>query len=555
MSISDTGHRPLLVVICILVATSFKKLKVHTTSNQFPKSVLCSSALSPPTATPEILLNLQPVHMDASGRTECLPGTRAETIQFITDWATRTAESQKILWVHGLAGAGKSTLATTMASCFRKMGCLGAFLFFDRAVAERSDPLTVIRTLAYQVGSLHPGAGKAIADAIDESPSICLSPLRDQFQELLVGPLSAKGLIDANVPIVLVLDALDECGSTRRREILLNVLTEQSVKLPSAIRILVTSRLEMDISDAIQAQTHILSHEIKTTCKVNTEDISSYLRHRMEFVRRKNRNLPLPIDWPGEYNIRRLIVRASGLFAWASTAMEFVDGYDPRSRLDTILRGEKASGAQSALDVLYKTALESSGMWDDEDFIADFTDVIGLVLVARRPLSTAAIDALLRLPGHRPSLHIVSHLGCVLQKPIVRVLHPSFADFLSNRSRCGRDIWFFDTSVHNRHLAEHCLDRLTEVLKENMCNLSISDDTRNDTLAEGVSYACDFWIDHICAIEEDTICVAGHLHTFLLRHLLHWFEAMSIMRRSRDTISMLDCLNLWISVSHISTSA
>ena len=492
--------------------------------------------------------------MDASGRIKCLPGTRTETIQFIKDWATGSVGPQNVLWVHGLAGAGKSTLATTVASYFRGMGRLGAFLFFDRAVAERSDPLTVIRTLAHQVGSLHPYVGKAIADAIDESPGICLSPLPDQFQELLVGPLSCREVIDANIPIVFVLDALDECGNAKRRETLLEVLTEQSVKLPPTVRILITSRLDNDISDAIRSQPHILAHEIEITSKVNRDDVSSYLRHRLELVRRKNRRLPLANDWPGEYNIRKLIVRASGLFAWASTAMEFINGYDPRVRLGIILRGHATSGAQSALDALYTTALESSGLWDDNDFVADFTAIIGLVLVARRPLSTASIDALLRLP--RSCLHMVSQLGCVLQQPVVRALHPSFADFLLNRSRCGRDVWFFDPSVHNRTLAIRCLDHLAEVLKKNMCELIIWEDMVDGTLPEDVSYACDFWIDHICAIDDDdTMYVTERLHDFLLNHLLHWFEAMSILRRSRDAISMLERLSLWVSVSDVTMYA
>jgi len=44
---------------------------------------------------------------------------------------------------------------------------------------------------------------------------------------------------------------------------------------------------------------------------------------------------------------------------------------------------------------LYRTALELAKKWDDEDFMADFISVVGLVLVAQHPLSTTAIDHLL----------------------------------------------------------------------------------------------------------------------------------------------------------------
>jgi hypothetical protein len=495
--------------------------------------------------------------MDASGRTACLPGTRVATIQFIIDWAKDPTGIQNVLWLHGVAGAGKSTVATTMANRFRKMGQLGAFLFFNRDVTERSDPFTVIRTLAHQLGSFHDSAGDAILAAINECPSVCLSPLHDQFQQLLVDPLSADGVINPGAPIVFVLDAFDECGSPKEREILLDILVNKSVRLPPAIRILITSRMDVDISDAIQSQlqSHIISYGLEITSKVNGEDISSYLRYRLELILRKKRHLSLQSDWPGEQKIQRLVKRASGLFIWAATAMEFIDGYNPSGRLDAILMEQTNSGAQAALDSLYKTALECSGVvWDDREFVSDFTAVIGVVLVARRPLSTTAIDQLLRLQDGIPSRHTVSYLGCVLQQPVLRVLHPSFADFLLSRSRCGRDVWFFDPSIHNRQLAIRCLEHLTEVLKENMWDLRLSDDIVKESLAEDISYACEFWIDHICTIEKDTEPTMAHLDAFLFKHLLHWFEAMSILKRSKDTISMLDRLLRWILVSHIVAS-
>jgi hypothetical protein len=69
----------------------------------------------------------------------------------------------------------------------------------------------------------------------------------------------------------------------------------------------------------------------------------------------KRKHLRLGADWPGEDVLLKLVQRASGLFVWASTASRFIDGYAPRKRLDTILRGEVASGAENALDALYKS--------------------------------------------------------------------------------------------------------------------------------------------------------------------------------------------------------
>jgi hypothetical protein len=49
---------------------------------------------------------------------------------------------------------------------------------------------------------------------------------------------------------------------------------------------------------------------------------------------------------------------------------------------------------------------------------------MGTVLVARNPLSISAIGI--------PSANTIALFGCVLiQHPTVRVLHPSFADFIT----------------------------------------------------------------------------------------------------------------------------
>jgi hypothetical protein len=41
------------------------------------------------------------------------------------------------------------------------------------------------------------------------------------------------------------------------------------------------------------------------------------------------------------------------------------------------------------------------------------------------------------------------------------------------------------------------------------------------------------------------------LDIFLNRHLLHWLEAMSILRKSRDAIGLLDKLLIWMTVSSV----
>jgi WD40 repeat protein len=70
------------------------------------------------------------------------------------------------------------------------------------------------------------------------------------------------------------------------------------------------------------------------------------------------------------------------------------------------------------------------------------------------------------------------------------------------------------------------------------------------TLPEDVAYACLFWVKHICLVKTDIVqSVMEVLDKFVHRYLLHWFEAMSLLGRSKDTSTLLDDLSDWITVS------
>jgi hypothetical protein len=332
----------------------------------------------------------------------------------VASWACRT---------------GKSTIATTVANLFRRQNSLGAFLFFNRDVAELSQPANVTRTMAYWLASFDPHIHSAITAVIDNFPTIVQSPILLQFQKLLIEPLAQ--LSPPQSPIVLVLDALDECGTPEERSLLLDVLAAQSVNLPPFIRILITSRAESDIRRAFVPQLHVLIHELDLA---SANDILSFVEHRMTQIRSMNLPLLLEPHWPGDQAIQALVQCSAGLFIWAATACRFVDGHDLQRRLNLLLCGDPNSNAELALDALYRTALQSIGMWDDDDFVADFCAIMGVILVAKNPLSASAIDALLCLD--RPSSLTISRLGCLLnwqQLQPVRILHPSFSDFLSDR--------------------------------------------------------------------------------------------------------------------------
>jgi len=96
---------------------------------------------------------------------------------------------------------------------------------------------------------------------------------------------------------------------------------------------------------------------------------------------------------------------------------------------------------------------------------------------------------------------------------------------------------------HNIRVTRNCLDHLDGFLKDNVCNLKLSI-TAQASLPEAIAYACGFWVEHVCMI-KDASSIAEKLETFLFKHLLHWFEAMSILQMSKDTIGLMGRLRDW----------
>ncbi|KAF7967628.1 hypothetical protein HWV62_33649 [Athelia sp. TMB] len=496
---------------------------------------------------------LKPANMDTSGRLVCLPGTRVDVLKLIQSWADDTPFSESVLWLHGLAGSGKTTIAATLAQRYRESCQLGAFLAFDRGIDERKDPELVIRTIAFQMGTVDHRIGRLISESFAERPSLLSSSLQYQFKTLLAPLRPVVTEVVGDSCIFIVLDALDECGTHDTRESLLKLLVDNMPNLSPHIRLVITSRKEPDIDFVFGKHTRVHQMELDLTSNMSIQDIAFYLRHHLARIAHK-RGL---VGWPSEIVIQRLIIRANGLFIWAATAIKFIDGYHPKKQLHLLLRGNLAQGAESGIDALYRAALAACGHWEEAAFVDDFQAILGMILVARIPLSTAAIDDLAGTgqgAGQywQPSAEIVNQLGSVLTSvPQVRIIHPSFADFLTTIERCLCTKFFISRPAHNAALASRCLLHLDGTLKHNICGLTFILPMAWDSvvLSESMTYACLYWCDHICSMNLCDEVVVGHLIRFLEKHLLHWFEAMSLLRRSRETVAMLARLLIWIKVS------
>jgi hypothetical protein len=131
----------------------------------------------------------------------------------------------------------------------------------------------------------------------------------------------------------------------------------------------------------------------------------------------------------------------------------------------------------------------------------------------------------------------------------IHILHPSFHDYLSER--CRSEPWYIDLQLHHKKLALHCIKLLDKKLCENICGLAFPEPVKEKLLPSAVSYACKFWIEHVCFISNSTDDILGHIYQFLCQHLLHWMEVLAILKCHDLTIRSLRNLFGWIQVSYL----
>lgn len=484
--------------------------------------------------------------VDLSSLSQCLAGTRCDVVGGIQDWALNPSpgDDSNVLWVYGVAGIGKSAVAATVATRFSDMGRLGAFIAFDRASQAQIEPSTAVSALARQLAEYDGRLRASIIQTINDRTKapVLRASLSDKFDRLIVKTFASVPGLSCEGPIAIVLDGLYDCGQRNDWASLLELLVCQTKNLPSNLRFIITSRT---VNGICKASTGTLLHPRIKTLELRSSslsDLSAYFTFRMRRIRLQK---DLQEDWPGQAAIEELTTRAFGFFAWAVDASNFVDAYCPLDRLESLLLQPFGSISEpnSTLDKLYTAALNSAGDWADDGFVKKFRAIMDAIIKSPISISTTALD--------RP---ILQCLGSVLtHEPTVRVLHPSFLYFLSSRERCQHGGWHFEEGPLrvSGGSAIPCLQRMKAGLKRNICDMTLSarDLSTIEVLPEELIYACRSWVDHVCTGKRFESWEMEVLAVFLHTHLLHWFEIMSVFKKSEDIVPMLRRLAKWFEVN------
>ncbi|RBR24851.1 uncharacterized protein FIESC28_02341 [Fusarium coffeatum] len=493
---------------------------------------------------------------------KCLANTRVDLLRDVSSWITEDA-SKPILWLNGMAGTGKSTIARTVASDRSDHGDLGASFFFKRGEADRGSLQRFVPTIARQLSRNIPGFALSVKAALDSDPEITSKSVAKQFAALVEAPM--VNLTKKISRFTIVVDALDECDGDDEIRSLIRLLSRTS-PIQHCLRILIKSRPDLPIrlgfAKVSGSYRALILHDMPAdTIK---HDIETFLLSEFESIRDDfnilaPKQLELPPLWPGQDVIDQLTNMAIPLFIFAATVCRFVKDYKVDGPLDRLSKYLQLSDHNygTQLGQTYGPVLQSivtgvSGE-DHRQIVEQTCQVVGGFVILAAPLSVMAMSRLLDVPfslvhSRLNALHSILNIPSSLHEP-VRMLHISLRDYLTDPDQRDKNEFWVDREHVHLELLQNSLRVMNDNLKENICRLVWPGIERTDIpasqvatcIADELQYACCYWVYHLQGVRNPSLHEEA-IFMFLQKHFFHWIEVLSLLGRWKEGLQCVKTL-------------
>ena len=499
----------------------------------------------------------------SGNRQGCLRGTRKDVLWEIEHWLTDERE-QRIFWLNGLAGTGKTTIAQTFAETSFAEGRLGASFFCSRDFENRSNLQTIFPTLAFQLAYQYPSFRIKLLQVLRARPNAGQESLCLQMEKLIVGPLKTT-----RIPTLIIIDALDECKDEEPASAVLSILSRYVDEIPD-VKFFITGRPEPRIRSGFRLEsllpiTEILKlHEVKPEAVNN--DIELFFRIRLTELTKRRSDCNLPEDWPSSSEIEILCKKAAGFFIYASTVVKLFTSKNrtPTEQLNRIISLPQSTSHEGrfGVDLLYTQVLDQAVDNldpDDEELHFRFRNVVGAVLLVFNPLSIKALSDLLRVSNISTTLRSLHSLLLIpaSEAAPVCVFHKSFPDFLMDPKRCKDRRFLVEPMVHHTEILLSCFSLMSKRLKKNICKLDdyiILSDVKDlsahqkEYIGDSLEYACHFWTKHLLKIPSNSPHIEevhNAIKKFFTEYLLFWIEVLSLTGNLNVGVHALNDIQQW----------
>ncbi|KAF8264392.1 hypothetical protein EI94DRAFT_1805870 [Lactarius quietus] len=424
---------------------------------------------------------------DPDSKNCCMENTRANLIETLVSFAVSDDTSQRLFLLSGIAGCGKSSVATTVANLLHQRDCLLGSFFFQTDSEKMRIPANFLHTVAYSMASRYEPYKKALVKVMKEDTMVEQKSLLTQFDTLLRKPLSK----------------ILKTSSTNTSHLPSN--RAEIVGLAPWLKIIVTSRPLDDVVENHRRAGYITHVDLFTVDA--SEDILNFTQSRFDL----GGPLQQLQSQVTKEDIKALAKKSHGLFIWIKTVLSYLDDFpftsDKLEELKSILSSPTAPSPEKELDQLYLRVLR--GVARSQHYQVAVKNFVGFIYTTsrNRPLPCTGLHAF--IPTHKPNSHVtpddVHHLQSKLAAVItidqvtkaLQVCHPSFLDFVSSEERSQE----FSTKpeVLDTMMAERCLSLLKAGQKSDICGREYSRDEIPvlQQIPQELHYSAVYWLDHL----------------------------------------------------------
>ncbi|KIL65314.1 hypothetical protein M378DRAFT_10927 [Amanita muscaria Koide BX008] len=478
----------------------------------------------------------------------CFQGTREAVLKEIGNWFLVIGTSQ-IYVLSGLAGIGKSTIAYTVAQRADRLGLLGASFFFARKEAERRTAEKFFTTIAFHLCVYDDEFARAIQrvlatnqgeDAITKDPET-------QLMVLIIEPL--RDLVRSRTqPVVIVVDALDECDDIDA-QVILKALGQLVHEIPP-FKVLLTTRPQPHLNHLLSSHDIFYLHNIED--KIVNNDIRRYLEFGLSKEQVKSILPTLRTPWSAtDDDIDALVQAAGTLFIVASTSVLLILDKavrNPASQMKK-LRSElpRNRAPFRALGDFYSIILHAVVPPDsDRVLVQRFQKVVGTIVLLYDPLPVKALTPLIDVEeddiyGVLDNMQSVILLGT---DDVPYIFHKSFSDWIMDAEYCKDEHYHIDPGDGHTWLTTRSLQIMNERLKRDILEIegvaqfmTNSEVLKRKRIKERIprkipsvlQYACIYWTRHLNEANVDDADLIDKLKIFADEHLLHWIEGVGWM--------------------------
>ncbi|KAL8710758.1 MAG: hypothetical protein Q9220_004776 [cf. Caloplaca sp. 1 TL-2023] len=468
-----------------------------------------------------------------------------------TDW--KTSSSSSTLWIHGIPGSGKSKLISTViqdliSNKARKMATSAIAYFYcsrDAAETTRADPDEIMRAILKQLccfdasQPIHAVVAREYEKRKRDADEDGLEPLKlslSDCKDLIIE-------IAEQLPMILVIDALDECDPLKRHG-LLQALRDIVRDSASLIKIMVSSR---DDSDIVCRLANVPNVYINS--ENNDDDINRFIDLELEKAIVEQRLLQGRVpDYLKGQILWELKGGANGMFLWASLQIQNL--CDPQRMIVVSDVEDALIRLPPNLSQLYDAVLDRVDRIAPRGRIMAYS-ALRWLLCARRPLNAETLAEMIVRNGTHVSKDDILSLCCNLVTfdealKVFRFAHASVREFLEVRPGFGFE-------EINSQAAQECL------------HLVITDDWHDN--GTGFSnYAVAYWVIHYRALDLE-YRTKHALSTTVKKFLLHgvqndpvytkWANYFSLNRYSNECHreETVAALNIGIRPLHLACSS